>query len=245
MLKPIIQPIIQPIVGQQSWDTLPAPAALSAEIDETTGGILLTASEVTGADSYTYYVSIDGGAYTEAASGQDTTYTFTPIEAGSYSFGVTAVKGSSESAMTTTVASGLFTDVPDSEGIALMAFYEATGGDSWTDNTNWMTDPTVGNWYGVTVSGGHVTALTLPANNLVATASAVAALDLSALPYLADVDLSDNGFSADVVDAWLTVLNDAGLSAISIDLTGNTAYLISSDGYRLDTTDNKAIAAIM
>jgi hypothetical protein len=108
-----------------------------------------------------------------------------------------------------------------------------------------MVDSTVGNWFGVTVSGGHVTALTLPANNLVATASAVAALDLSALPYLADVDLSDNGFSADVVDAWLTVLNDAGLSAISIDLTGNTAYLISSDGYRLDTTDNKAIAAIM
>jgi hypothetical protein len=102
MLKPIIQPIIQPIVGQQSWDTLPAPAALSAEIDETSGGILLSASEVTGAGSYTYYVSIDGGAYTVAASGQDTVYTFTPTEAGSYSFGVTAVRGSSESAMTAT-----------------------------------------------------------------------------------------------------------------------------------------------
>jgi hypothetical protein len=163
MLKPIIQPIIRPVVGP--WGaatvTLSAPSNLSATIDSTSGGILLTASEVTGADSYTYYVSIDGGAYTEAASGQDTDYTFTPIEAGSYSFGVTAVRGSSESAMTTTAASGLFDDVPDSEGIALMAFYEATNGDNWTNNTNWMTDPVVGNWYGVNVEAGHVTQLNL------------------------------------------------------------------------------------
>jgi hypothetical protein len=83
-------------------ESLGTPETLTASIDETSGGILLTASEVTGADSYSYYVSIDGGSFTEIATGQGTTYTYTPTEAGSYSFGVTAVRGSSESAMTAT-----------------------------------------------------------------------------------------------------------------------------------------------
>jgi hypothetical protein len=81
---------------------LQAPAAIAAAIDDVSGGIKLTATAVSGADSYTYYASIDGGAYTEIASGQGTDYTYAPIEAGSYSFGVTAVRGSSESAMTAT-----------------------------------------------------------------------------------------------------------------------------------------------
>src|SRR6056297_1594262 len=53
------------------------------------------------------------------------------------------------------------TDVPSREADALIKFYEATDGDNWTTNTGWGVDTTVGNWYGVTVSGGHVTGLDL------------------------------------------------------------------------------------
>src|SRR6056297_48804 len=52
-------------------------------------------------------------------------------------------------------------DVPSREADALIKFYNATDGDNWTTNTNWCTDTTVGNWYGVTVEDGHVTELDL------------------------------------------------------------------------------------
>lgn len=40
-------------------------------------------------------------------------------------------------------------DVPQSERDALIAFYNATGGDSWTNNTNWNSDAPVNTWFGV------------------------------------------------------------------------------------------------
>lgn len=58
------------------------------------------------------------------------------------------------------------TDVPDKEVDVLMDFYNATGGSNWTNNSGWGTDPIVANWYGITVSGGHVTGMNLENNNL-------------------------------------------------------------------------------
>ena len=51
---------------------------------------------------------------------------------------------------------------------ALVAFYNATNGGDWTDNTGWLTDAHIYGWYGVTVNiDGSVTRLTLEDNNLV------------------------------------------------------------------------------
>ena len=47
-----------------------------------------------------------------------------------------------------------------------MAFYNATGGPNWTNNTNWLTDNDISTWYGVTVFNGQVTRLFLKRNNL-------------------------------------------------------------------------------
>ena len=56
-----------------------------------------------------------------------------------------------------------FTDPRD----ALIALYNATGGEDWTNNTNWATDLPVSNWYGTTVDGeGRLTALELGNNGL-------------------------------------------------------------------------------
>ena len=45
---------------------------------------------------------------------------------------------------------------------ALEAVYRATGGDDWTDNTNWLTAAPLGDWYGVEADGqGRVTGLRL------------------------------------------------------------------------------------
>ena len=49
----------------------------------------------------------------------------------------------------------------------LIALYEATDGDNWTDNTGWLSDASMGEWYGVTVDAdGRVTQLRLRENNL-------------------------------------------------------------------------------
>ena len=49
----------------------------------------------------------------------------------------------------------------------LVALYEATDGDNWKDNTNWLSDRPLGKWYGVTTNAnGRVIELVLDDNDL-------------------------------------------------------------------------------
>ncbi len=50
---------------------------------------------------------------------------------------------------------------------ALVALNDATNGDNWTDNTNWLTDAPLNEWYGVTTNeDGRATRLDLEEHNL-------------------------------------------------------------------------------
>lgn len=50
----------------------------------------------------------------------------------------------------------------ESDRAALVALYNATGGANWTDNTKWLTDAPLGEWFGVeTNEHGRVTGLRL------------------------------------------------------------------------------------
>ncbi len=79
-----------------------------------------------------------------------------------------------------------------SDRAALMALYDTTGGDNWTDNTNWGTDEDLDDWYGVwTDSDGRVEQLVIRDNGLsgripaaLAGLSALGRLDLSYNPNL-------------------------------------------------------------
>ena len=53
-----------------------------------------------------------------------------------------------------------------SDKAALLALYNATDGDNWSDNTNWLSDEPLSDWYGVTVTNGRVTQLVLRSNQL-------------------------------------------------------------------------------
>jgi Leucine-rich repeat (LRR) protein len=54
------------------------------------------------------------------------------------------------------------------DSLALAALYDALGGDSWTDNTNWKSEnEPIDNWVGVSMTGNRVTRLDLKQNNLV------------------------------------------------------------------------------
>ena len=53
------------------------------------------------------------------------------------------------------------------DSTALVALYEATDGDNWTNNTNWLSDRPLGEWHGVTTDAdGRVTWLALGGNQL-------------------------------------------------------------------------------
>ena len=77
---------------------------------------------------------------------------------------VTVISGVTEGvAKITVTADGAGTSAPrlefvvivqdlESEREALEALYRSTGGDNWTDNTNWLSEAPVGDWYGVEVS---------------------------------------------------------------------------------------------
>ncbi len=56
---------------------------------------------------------------------------------------------------------------PSTDRESLIAFYHATGGNNWTNNTNWLSTQPLDQWHGVQVnSEGEVTDLVLYSNNL-------------------------------------------------------------------------------
>jgi Leucine-rich repeat (LRR) protein len=55
--------------------------------------------------------------------------------------------------------------VLEQDSLALVAFYNSTGGPNWDNNSGWLSGP-VSTWYGVTVEGDRVTELDIGHNNL-------------------------------------------------------------------------------
>ena len=77
----------------------------------------------------------------------------------------------------------------------LAAFYDATGGPDWTDDTNWKSDEPLYTWYGVTTGGGgRVAGIWLPRNNVTGTLPAL----LGELTSLKVLELGGNRFSGSI-----------------------------------------------
>lgn len=111
-------------------------------------------------------------------------------------------------------------DVPQTEADALIWLYNNGGGAGWTDHTNWLINPAVGTWFGVTVAGGHVTQLDLNTNNGVGD---IGAFPIADLPFLTYLSLHANNFSGDlsgwVLPASLAYLR-LNINNFSGDLSG-------------------------
>ena len=58
------------------------------------------------------------------------------------------------------------TGIPQSECEALVALYNSTNGDGWTNHSNWLATTTPCGWYGVTCESDRVTRLGLSSNSL-------------------------------------------------------------------------------
>jgi len=108
-------------------------------------------------------------------------------------------------------------DVPIAEADALVWLYNNSGGTSWTSDTNWLTYPTVGDWFGVTVAGGHVTKINLGNNNLTGNIGAWAIQDL---PYLAELQFSQDDVAGNI-GGWDLPDSLTLLELYSTDLSGD------------------------
>ncbi len=150
---------------------------------------------------------------------------------------------------------------------ALVALYNATGGDNWEDNTNWLSDEPMGEWYGVTTDDdGLVTDLWLRGNQL----SGEIPPELGNLTNLLLLFLSSNDLSGTLpqeltrlknlrifwfynnpqlcapVDGafqkWLTRLVHSGSSCAAEDSTADRAALVglyeATDGENWDNDTN-------
>ena len=100
---------------------------------------------------------------------------------------------------------------------ALIALYNATGGANWNDNTNWLTNAPLEQWYGVSRDGnGRVAGLDLRKNQLTGELPP----ELGNLTYLVTLDLGSNQLAGKIPSELGDLGNLVRLYLYSNDLTG-------------------------
>ncbi|MEW4922783.1 immunoglobulin domain-containing protein [Algibacter sp. 2305UL17-15] len=131
---------------------------------------------------------------------------------------------------------------------ALVAFYNATDGDNWTNNTNWLTDAPINSWYGVGTLYGDgnslVTALYLNNNNL----TGVIPDEIGDFSNLFNLELGGNNLTGSIPQSITNLTQLGGLALYHNQLTGdvpdisantnlNYVYIYNND-FQFDDLEN-------
>lgn len=109
------------------------------------------------------------------------------------------------------------TDVPQTECQALLMLYSTTNGDGWLNKTGWMESTTIGDWYGVKLTGGHISSINLSQNQL----SGYIPAEIGNLSYLSYLDLSNNALTGNIPSELGSLSNLKTLILSFNQLTGD------------------------
>ena len=105
----------------------------------------------------------------------------------------------------------------ETERTALAALYEATGGAHWSNNTNWLSEKPVGDWYGVaTDDAGRVIRIHLRENQLTGQIPS----QLGNLVSLTVLDIANNQLSGPIPPQLGNLANLTRLSLFRNELSG-------------------------
>ena len=97
--------------------------------------------------------------------------------------------------------------VPARDSLALVSLYSKTNGPGWTNKANWLTGY-VQNWYGITVTAGRVTDISLGGNNL----TGQLPYKIGGLDALASISLGSNNLSGELPDSLYLLTNLVSLT---------------------------------
>ena len=108
-------------------------------------------------------------------------------------------------------------EVLEKEREALIALYEATGGDNWTHNDNWCSDKPVSEWYGIYCNdNGTVCDISLADNNL----AGEIPKEISNLTQLIALRLENNHLTGEIPQSITTLIELRDLSLRNNQLSG-------------------------
>lgn len=132
----------------------------------------------------------------------------------------------------------------EGDSLALTAFYNATDGPNWTDNSNWLSG-SVDSWAGITVTGDRVTDISLPDNNV----SGIVPAEFEDLSVVTSVDLSGNaieGFESNLIGLSSIInfdVSDNKLDFGDFELIGGVTGLVIGNQSTNDQAINDLIPA--
>lgn len=181
----------------------------ATNITQTSATLSGSLSEMKPDETYTYgfvYMASNGiptietGTKVEVSSMQDNGAFSTTIESllenTIYSWCAYACDASGNYAYGSTKTFTTSNTEAQSERDILIAFYNATNGDNWTNNENWCTDAPLEDWYGVSLNqDGHIRSINLQNNNLSGYA------DLRGLQAVEIIFLSKNQLTGLITDS--------------------------------------------
>ena len=163
------------------------------------------------------YTARSSGTGVVRASVSGSVVTLSPVSAGTATVTVTASDPDGASATQAIAVTVRSSSTDTSDRATLEAFYGATGGANWTNNTNWRTSAPLDEWYGVTTdAAGRVTRLELSYNGL--TGSIPPAL--GNLVNLETLVLQDNALTGSIPSALGSLTNLATLNLGYNELSG-------------------------
>ena len=117
----------------------------------------------------------------------------------------------------TTISENEVEEAKELEREALIALYQATDGDNWTNNENWCTDADISEWYGVSVySTGLVRSLSLNNNGL----SGEIPSEIGNLTQLVGLYLQNNELSGEIPSEIGNLTQLVGLYLQNNELSG-------------------------